>query len=138
VLARNIQKLIGRPTSAEFAKIVGLNLIPNCPVTREDIINADKIFGPDVGSLKGKTVRRHTEHVEVANTPVPATLMSQYRDIIIGADIMYVNKLPFFVTISRYIKFGTAVLIADQKHETLVEATRDVFNIYKKRGFILC
>ena len=137
VLARNIQKLIGRPTSAEFVKIVGLNLIPNCPVTREDIMNADRIFGPDVGSLKGKTVRRNTEHVEVANIPVPATVMSQYRDVIIGADIMYVNKLPFFVTISRYIKFGTAVLIADQKHETLVAATRDVCNIYKKRGFIL-
>ena len=63
--------------------------------------------------------------------------MSQYRDVIIGADIMYVNKIPFFVTISRFLKFGTAVLIADQKHETLVEATRDVWNIYKKRGFNL-
>ena len=129
VLARNIQKLIGRPTSAEFMKIVSLNLIPNCPVNRDDIINAEKIFGPDVGSLKGKTVRRTTEHVEVAATPVPSTLMSQYRDVILGADIMFVNKLPFFVTISRNIKFGTAVLIADQKHETLVQTMKDVSNI---------
>jgi hypothetical protein len=135
VLARHIQKLIGRPTSAEFMKIVSLNLIPNCPVTRDDIANAEKIFGPDIGSLKGKTVRRTTEHVEVAATPVPSTIMSEYRDVIIGADIMFVNKLPFFVTISRHIKFGTAELIADQKHETLVKAARDVHNIYKKRGF---
>ncbi|KAI2514270.1 Reverse transcriptase (RNA-dependent DNA polymerase) [Fragilaria crotonensis] len=49
---------------------------------------------------------------------------------------MFVNKLPFFVTISRNIKFGTAVLISDQKHETLVQAVRDVVrNVYKKRGF---
>jgi hypothetical protein len=135
MLARHIQKLIGRPTSAEFMKIVSLNLIPNCPVTRDDIANAEKIFGPDIGSLKGKTVRRTTEHVEVAATPVPSTIMSEYRDVIIGADIMFVNKLPFFVTISRHIKFGTAELIADQKHETLVKAARDVHNIYKKRGF---
>lgn len=85
--------------------------------------------------MKGKTVRRGTDHVEVAATPVPSELMSQYRDVVIGADIMFVNRLPFFVTISRNIKFGTAVLIADQKHDTLVKATREVRNIYKKRGF---
>jgi hypothetical protein len=137
VLARNIQKMVGRPTSREFMKIVEMNLLPNCPVTRDDIMNAEKIFGPDIGSLKGKTVRRTTDHVEVAPTPVPSTLMSQYRSVIIGADVMFVNKLPFFVTISRNIKFGTALLITDQKHETLVDASKDVYNIYKKRGFIL-
>ena len=104
-------------------------------MTREDILIAEKIFGPDLGSLKGKTVRRGTDHVEVASVPVPADLMSEYRTVIIGADIMFVNKLPFFVTISRNLKFGTAVLITDQKHATLVKAVRDVRNIYKKRGF---
>ena len=106
-------------------------------MTREGILIAEKIFGPDIGSLKGKTVRRGTDHVEVSATPVPSELMSQYRDVTIGADIMFVNKLPFFVTISRNIKFGTAVLITDQKHETLVKAVRDVLNIYKKRGFTI-
>ena len=101
VMARNIQKMIGRPTTKEFAKIVDMNLLPNCPVTREDILIAEKIFGPDVGSLKGKTVRHSTDHVEVADVPVPSKLMSQYRNVTIGADIMFVNKLPFFVTISR-------------------------------------
>ena len=62
-------------------------------------------------------------------------ILSQYRDVIIGADIMFVNKHPFFVTISRNIKFGTAVLIANQKLDTLVKAARKVRNIYKKRGF---
>jgi hypothetical protein len=96
VLARNIQKMIGRPTTKEFAKIVEMNLLRNCPVTRNDIMNAEKIFGPDIGSLKGKTVRRSTDHVEVATVPVPSELMSEYRAVTIGADIMFVNKLPFF------------------------------------------
>jgi hypothetical protein len=42
---------------------------------------------------------------------------------------MFVNKLPFFVTISRDIKFGTAVLIADQTHDILIKAVREVHNI---------
>ncbi len=114
-----------------------MNLLPICPVTRDDILIAEKIFGPDVGSSKGKMVRRGADHVKIAAIPVPLELMSQYRDVIIGADIMFVIKLPFFVTISRNIKFGTAVLIPDQKHVTLVKAARDVQSIYKMRGLPL-
>ena len=135
VLARNIQKMVGRPTTREYLKIIEGNLLPNCPVTREDVLIAEKIFGPDVGSLKGKTVRQGTEHVDISAIPVPSELMSEYRNVIIGADIMFVNKLPFFVTISRNIKFSTAALIVDQKHDTLIKAVRDVRNIYQKRGF---
>jgi hypothetical protein len=109
--------------------------LPNCPVTREDIMTAEKIFGPDVGSLKGKTVRRTTDHVEINQYPIPAELMSQHREVTIAADIMFVNKLPFFVTISRNIKFSTAVLISDQKHATMMKVIRDVRAIYSKRGF---
>eukprot|EP00957_Ditylum_brightwellii_P073476 5583480-Ditylum_brightwellii.AAC.1 len=36
--------------------------MPNCPVTVDDIKNAQAIFGKDVGALKGKTVK---------TTPVP-------------------------------------------------------------------
>jgi hypothetical protein len=61
--------------------------------------------------------------------------MLQYRDVTLGGDIMFVNKLPFFVTISRNIKFCTAQLIPDQKHETLTKAVRDVRATYMKRGF---
>jgi hypothetical protein len=116
-------------------QIVEQNLLPNCPITRDDIMAAEKILGPDVGSLKGKTVRRKGAHVEYAATTIPDTIMLQYRDVTMGADIMFVNKLPFFVTISRNIKFCTAQLIPDQKHETLTKAVRDVRATYMKRGF---
>ena len=33
------------------------NLIQNCPITTDDIKNAHKMNGPDIASLKGKTVR---------------------------------------------------------------------------------
>jgi hypothetical protein len=135
VLARNIQKMVGRPSTQEYLQIVERNMLPNCPVTREDFMNAEKIFGPDLGSLKGKTVRRASEHVDITTVPVPSGLMSNYQNVTIGADIMFVNKLPFFVTMSRNIKFSTAVLITDQKHETLMKSVRDVRNIYNKRGF---
>jgi hypothetical protein len=133
-LTRKIQKIIGRPSTQEFIQIVERNLLPNCPVTQADIIAAEKIFGPDVGILKGKTVRKGSQHVEIAEVPIPSELMSEYRDVVIGADVMYINKLPFFVTMSRNIKFCTAELMLDQKQATMVDHVKRVQRVYLKRG----
>ncbi len=56
-LARQIQNIIGRPNEQDFIKILSTNLIPNCPITKQNIAAARDIFGPDIGSLKGKTTR---------------------------------------------------------------------------------
>ena len=58
--ARDLQCRIGRPSTADFIHIVSNNLLPNCPITAQDIKNAEFIFGKDVGSLQGKTVRRRS------------------------------------------------------------------------------
>ena len=42
----------------DFIWIVTGNLLPNWPITKQDILSAKDIFGPDVGSLKGKTTHR--------------------------------------------------------------------------------
>jgi hypothetical protein len=54
-LARKIQDIIGRPGTRSYLHIINNNLLPNCPVTREDVLAAEDIFGPNLGSLKGKT-----------------------------------------------------------------------------------
>ena len=56
ILARKIQRMIGRPRTRIFMKIVDNNLLTNCPINRSNIAAAENIFGPDVGSLKRKTV----------------------------------------------------------------------------------
>jgi hypothetical protein len=44
------------PSAQSYGKIVDSNLLPNCPISREDIANAEHLFGPNIGALKGKTV----------------------------------------------------------------------------------
>jgi Reverse transcriptase (RNA-dependent DNA polymerase) len=61
--------------------------------------------------------------------------MSAHRDVVIGADIMYINKIPSFVTKSRNLKFSTAELMLNQKQETLVDHVKCIQRIYLKRGF---
>jgi hypothetical protein len=62
-LARKLQNIIGRPSARAFLKIIEQNHLMDCPIFRKDVLAADGIFGPNVGSLKGKTVRQGGIHV---------------------------------------------------------------------------
>jgi hypothetical protein len=135
VYARKLQAIIGRPNTRHYMDIVDRNLLPNCPISRRDITAAEDIFGPDVGSLKGKTVRRPTPHVSTRLIDVPLPLMKQYRQVTLAGDIMFVNRIPFFVTLSHHIRFGTAEMLANRKAPTILTAIKQVRNIYLQRGF---
>jgi hypothetical protein len=50
---------------------------------------------------------------------------------------MKVNKMPFLVTISRAIKFGTVAWLKSAKADTILKQITDLHNIYIKRGFLL-
>ena len=56
--ARALYHKIGCPTVENFKHILCTNIIKNCPVTIEDVNIAEKIYGPDIGMLKGKTTRQ--------------------------------------------------------------------------------
>jgi hypothetical protein len=130
MLARSIQRTIGRPSTRTFLHLVEHNLIPNCPITRDDILAAEDILGPDLGTLKGKTVRHTPPPVRLPYVNIPSGLLLQYRDVTLSGDIMFVNRIPFFITISRNIKFCTAEMLQSQQNKTILIAIRQVCNIY--------
>eukprot|EP00957_Ditylum_brightwellii_P104804 7988651-Ditylum_brightwellii.AAC.1 len=45
--ARQLQGILGNPSVKTLLDIVHCNLLPDCPITRDDVIAAEKIFGPD-------------------------------------------------------------------------------------------
>ena len=55
--ARRLYHIVGCPTVENFKHILRQNIIKNCPVTAEDVNIAEKIFGGDIGTLKGKSTR---------------------------------------------------------------------------------
>jgi hypothetical protein len=56
--ARRAQGMIGNPSKKDYKGMVSGNLITNCPITTSYISNAHAIFGPDLTSIRGKTVQR--------------------------------------------------------------------------------
>ena len=137
VLARKLQKIIGQPSTCTFLTIVEKNLLPNCPITRKDILAAAAIFGCNVGFLKGKTVWQKPTRVEGFSVDIPSSIMSRHRSIVLASDIMFVNKIPFFMSISRHIKFGTAKMLQNQKKNTILTAIKQIKSIYMLRGFVI-
>jgi hypothetical protein len=55
--ARKLYHILGCPTVENYKHILRQKIIKNCPVTIEDVNIAEKIFGPDIGAMKGKTTR---------------------------------------------------------------------------------
>jgi hypothetical protein len=136
-VARKLQTSIGRPSTRDFVRIVNSNLLPNCPVSKRDIMAAEDIFGPDIGSVKGKTTRRTPRRVstEDAFTVLPKSVHDRYRDVTICADLMHVNGITFFVTFSRHIRFGSIEVIPNKNQATLFKAMKQIAAVYHNGGF---
>jgi hypothetical protein len=88
-----------------------MNLIVNNLVTTEDIEIAEEIFGPDVGSLKGKTTRMKPNPVVNNYIDIPQELMLKQQNIVFCIDSIKVNGLLFLTTISKNVCYWTAQYI---------------------------
>jgi len=103
--ARRLYHIVGCPTVENFKHILRQNIIKNCPVTVEDVNIAEKIFGPDIGALKGKTVRKAPIRVKEDLVEIPPEIYDKHKDIVYCMDIMYVNGMPMLTGIDRSIRF---------------------------------
>jgi len=133
--ARYLQKIIGRPSTQDLINYIDKNLMPNCPVTRQDILRLEDIFGPNIGLVKRKTTYTTQKHVEVHLQDIPQEIMEKHGEIILAIDIMFINKILFVMTISRNIHFGTTELVNDMKNNTLVTSIEQVIQAYQTGGF---
>mmetsp|Transcript_38268 Transcript_38268/g.114579 ORF Transcript_38268/g.114579 Transcript_38268/m.114579 type:complete len:85 (+) Transcript_38268:2001-2255(+) len=57
--ARASLALLGNPILQDYINIVRAGLVRNLPVTPDSVTNSNKIFDPEVYSLKVKTVQNH-------------------------------------------------------------------------------
>jgi hypothetical protein len=129
--------MIGYPSTRDFLKLVDNNLIPNCPIGRADILATEAILGPNVNSLKGKTVRHGELHVKSDISPIPRDILSLYREVTLCVDIMHMNRIPFLITISRNIKFATIELLANRQEDTIAKCITNIMRLYGSRGFLV-
>jgi hypothetical protein len=135
--ARRLQVTLNRPSTRDLISYLNHNQIPHTTVTSHDVMAAEDIFGPDEGSLRGKTTRTKTGNVPIVRSPVPEDFLSRYRTVTLCMDVMFVNTIPFLMTISEHLCFGTATDIPDRKPTTFLDALKPVLALYHGRGFLV-
>jgi hypothetical protein len=134
--ARELYRMIGRPSEKSFQEILSKVMIHNCPITAEDAQRALTIYGPDLATLKGKTTKRNGIHVPSITTQhLPPHILEHHRDVTLCADVFFVQGQRFHHTISRKIKFRTVAPVTNVNRATLREQTKAVIDCYTNRGF---
>ena len=132
--ARHLQNIVMHPGDRDMKEIV-IKHLHDCPVTGADIDVARTLLGPNLGSLKGKTVRRPNPHVPMGIAGVPDSIMKHHQRVTIAIDIMFINAIPFFITISRNLHFGTVEVLPNRQETTIKNKLRAVTHLYEQRGF---
>ena len=70
-----------------------MNLICDAKITTEDINLAEKAFGPDVGSMKGRITRSRPLPAQSSIREIPPELLQINEDIVLSIDGLTVNSL---------------------------------------------
>jgi hypothetical protein len=135
--AQRLQGMVGNPTDKEFKGMVSERLITNCPVTVQDIKNSNRIFGPDLANLRGKMIRSKPEHVRIEYMQIPQDFVELHKFVMLVADVMFVNGLPFLVTSLQGISLVTIEYLKLRTAKRLIDTLERVIRIYRKAGFVV-
>ncbi len=122
--------MIANPTEKEFAGMVREQLLTNCPITVRDVDNANWIFGPDLANLRGEMTRTNPERVRVEYVQIPRDSVQLHKYVMLVADAMFVNGLPFLVTSSRGLSLVTIEHLPSRTAKRLAQTLERVFRIY--------
>jgi hypothetical protein len=136
VMEHRLQNIIMRPSMQKYQDLI-IDHMGDCPVTWADIQAAEDISGPNLGSIKGKTVWRPNPCVAMGVDPIPQEILSIYRDVTISIDITFVSKVLFCITVSHSIKFGMVEMLLNQQVKTVKKCMDKVANLYIKEAFRL-
>jgi hypothetical protein len=105
--ARRLMNMVATPSKRDFQCLVHHNLLKDCPITPDDVNNANNIFGPDLATIRGKTVRQKPERIITDYVKIPRDFFEKHYRITLVADVMFVNLVPFLVSASHSLNLIT-------------------------------
>ena len=123
------------PFGVDYKHMVRYNVIKNCPVTPRQVTNATNIFGRNLQSTTGKTIRNRPRQVIADYVEVPRHLEEINKNVIFSATVMFVHGLGFLMTRSRSIKFITQQFVPTRTADILGYAINDVTRFYNSHDF---
>jgi hypothetical protein len=126
--ARDLQIRLGYPSVYEMAKLIRDGKIQE--VSINDLDNAFKIWGKDLGSLKGKTTRKTPSTINIEGVQPMIE-----RNIILCVDIFFISGIPFLLSISRRLQLLVVTHLTDRSQRSLEKAILQHIDTYASKEF---
>ncbi len=134
-LACKLQAGMAYPSILDLKWVVQSNQIKDCLVAAQDVNVVLKIWGPSVALLKGKTVCCMPPVVVQDIVEVPKEIRENHKRVTLTVDIFFVNRVPYFITLSLQICFLSVTHMTNKKIVTIFKALKAMHNFYLQRGF---
>jgi hypothetical protein len=92
--AHRLMGMVATPSTWDFHAMIRLNMLKDCPITTGNINHAHTLFGPDLATIRGKTVPRKPARVVTDYVEIPRTLVNVNQQITLAVNVMFVNSVP--------------------------------------------
>ncbi len=88
-----------------------------------------------MAALKGKTVWKRPEPVKTDIVSIPKEIRELHKEVTLTIDIFFVNKIPFFLTLSRVQYLSMVTHLPDRSLDQIFKALKGIFYYYLQQGF---
>lgn len=130
-------EVMDNPSMSGDYTIVRMNLVQDCPITSATIKLLERISGPDVATIKGKTTRRTPLPVMDCYIEIPRELISPQKQVTVTMDDTYVNSLQILTSILKNLYYRIGHYSPKKTNKYHKQATNDIISTYKKGGFLV-
>ena len=118
-----------------ITNLVCANLISNFRVSVAAVTNANAIFGPDLAGVRGRTVCRPPKSVRTNYVKIPHAILKCYQLVMLTADVMFINGVPFIVSLVRGLNRITAEFLTVCTAKNLASRLDQIVQLYALGGF---
>ena len=119
--------------------MVTVNGLKNDPICPEHVTNATCIFGSNTAALEGKTVRRPSPRVieEGGGVNIPDDFHRLRHFVTLIADVFFMDRVDFLMTLSRHIRLTTVEHILGQRACVLADGLQKIIRTYARGRFMV-
>jgi hypothetical protein len=137
---RLLQEKCGFPSHVDFINALENSKISNIDFGRRDVKIAHQIYGYSAGAAMGKMKHPKKGHkmervTEDTISPVPSSLLKNYKNIHLDIDLLFINNMAFFLATSRHVGFIHCRAVLSKHDKQVANTLRETVKEYEQCGF---
>ena len=130
-LARKFMREMGYSSVTDLVELVKSGMA-NPPVSVAAIYRANRIYGPDVASLKGKMKAESSKIVKIDPEHIPREVIVEQT---LHVDVMFIYSTPYLIAVSSPLGLTTVSCLDNRGAFSQRTALNDMIKVYRAKGF---